>query len=83
MGKSKSKAKKVSGLDGLYQAFLSKLSSGERESIEEKGIVQAMPAFRKYLMTLSEMEMTALVSGEEIEAPELIPGNESEATPEE
>jgi len=77
MGKSKSKAKKVSGLDGLYQAFLSKLSSGERESIEEKGIVQAMPAFRKYLMTLSEMEMTALVSGEEIEA------NEPEATPEE
>ena len=74
---------KTTGLDGLYQAFLSKLSSGERESIEEKGIVQAMPAFRKYLMTLSEMEMTALVSDEEIEAPELIPGNESEATPEE
>lgn len=71
MAKGKKQSAKLVGLEALYAAFLAKLSSSERESIEEKGVAQAMPAFRKFLNTLSEAEMTALVS-EEVsdEAPE-------------
>lgn len=67
---AKSKKVEIVGIEGLYQAFLAKLSSSERESIEEKGIAQAMPAFRKFLNSLSDAEMTALVAGEPIVAPE-------------
>lgn len=58
---------KLTGLEALYADFLSKLSSSERESIEENGVAQGMPAFRKYLNTLSESEMVAMVG--EVEAP--------------
>lgn len=58
------KKAELTGLDALYASFLTKLSSSEREAIEEMGVAQAMPAFRKYLNSLTEAEMAAAVAGE-------------------
>lgn len=67
MAKSK---KKSNGLKALYASFLARLSSSERESIKLNGLAKALPAFRKYLNTLSEPEMAEIVGVEEEEAEE-------------
>ena len=65
---TKKKESKLTGLEALYSQFLAKLSSSERESIEKMGIAHAMPAFRKFLNSLSEPEMAEAVG--KVEAPE-------------
>lgn len=69
------KAATLTGLDALYAQFLATLSSSERETIEELGVAQAMPAFRKFLNSLTEDEMAEAVSGE-VEAEEETPEEE-------
>ncbi len=61
--KVENKVKEVkTGLNALYAKFLSGLSSSEKESIKEKGLAQAMPAFRKYFNSLSDAEVSSIVS---------------------
>jgi hypothetical protein len=64
------KGKKKFGLESLYAKFLASLSSSEVESIKEAGMGRAMPAFRKYLNSLSEPELIAAVAEPEKEAEE-------------